>query len=98
MITTKETSQTKIRTTLYLTKENKRLLDGIPRGKKTELMNKAIANAFAELEREKNSKNFVEKMAAIQPVVSEYSAVDMVNMLRTGKESQLLDNKITDEE
>ena len=46
----------KIRTTLYLTQENRKKLDMIPKGQKTELMNYAIAKALHEVEREKTKQ------------------------------------------
>ena len=93
MTTLTELEQGKIRTTLYLTQENKRRLDRIPRGQKTTLMNKAIADALAELERKENAQKFLTMLATIQPVKTAYSSEEMVRMLREGKEQQLLDNK-----
>lgn len=95
--TTSTTGQNKIRTTLYLTQENRARLNRIPRGKKTELMNKAIANALEELEREENSQKFLDMVAQIEPVKAKYSSEKMVRMLREGKEQKLLESKKTDE-
>lgn len=95
MTTLTEIEQGKIRTTLYLTQENKKRLDRIPRGQKTTLMNKAIANALEELEREENTQKFLKMLATIKPVKTAYSSEEMVRMLREGKEQQLLDNKNT---
>lgn len=86
--------QGKIRTTLYLTPENRERLDRIPRGQKTALMNKAIANALEELEREENAEKFLNLLAAIQPVKPDYSSEHMVSMLREGKGQELLDSKV----
>jgi len=94
---TTSTGQDKVRTTLYLTQENRARLNRIPRGKKTELMNKAIANALEELEREENSKKFLEMIAEIEPVKPKYSSEEMVRMLREGREQELLDSKNADE-
>ena len=93
MTTLTEIEQGKIRTTLYLTQENKRRLDRIPRGQKTALMNKAIADALAELERQENAQKFLKMLATIQPVKTAYSSEEMVRLLREGKEQELLDNK-----
>ena len=54
----------KIRTTLYLTKENRKKLDMIPKGQKTELMNYAIAKVLHELEREKLKQEILESLSS----------------------------------
>ncbi|ASF45376.1 hypothetical protein [Methylovulum psychrotolerans] len=94
MATLTAPEQGKVRTTLYLTQENRERLDRIPRGQKTALMNKAIANALEEIEREENAQKFLKMLATIQPVKTEYSSEQMVRMLREGKEQELLDNKM----
>lgn len=94
MTTLTAPEQGKVRMTLYLTQENKERLDRIPRGQKTDLMNKAIANALEEIEREENGQKFLKMLASIKPVKSEYSSEQMVRMLREGKEQELLDNKM----
>jgi uncharacterized protein YerC len=76
----------KIRMTVYLTQENKKRLDRIPREQKTALINKAIANTFAEYEREEAMQNFLNTLATIKPVKTVYSSEAMVRMLRGGKE------------
>lgn len=93
MTTLTDLEQGKIRTTLYLTQENKKRLDRIPRGQKTALMNKAIADALTELERQENAQKFLKMLATIKPVKTAYSSEEMVKMLREGKEQALRDNK-----
>jgi hypothetical protein len=93
MTTATDIEQGKVRTTLYLTQENRQRLDRIPRGQKTALMNRAIANALEELEREENAQKFLNMLEAIQPVTTAYSSQEMVRMLREGNEQALLDNK-----
>jgi len=93
MINTIEAGQSKIRTTLYLTQDNRKKLDRIPRGQKTDLMNRAIAKVLEELEREENANQFLNMLANIKPVKADYSSVEMVRMLREGKEQELLDSK-----
>ena len=85
--------QNKIRTTLYLTQENRERLERIPRGLKTDLMNKAIARVLEELEREENAKQFINMIASIEPVKAKYSSEEMVRMLREDQVQTLLDNK-----
>jgi len=72
----------KIRTTLYLTQENKQGLDRIPRGQKTALMNRAIANALKELEQKENNKKFLEMISQLEPVQADLSSEVMVQHLR----------------
>jgi hypothetical protein len=86
MKTTTQSEQGKVRTTLYLTPENKQGLDRIPRGQKTALMNKAIANALKELEKKENGKKFIDMITQIEPVTMDLSSVEMVQQLREGKE------------
>jgi len=81
--------QNKVRTTLYLTIENKQGLDRIPRGQKTALMNRAIANALKELEQKENNKKFLDMVSQIEPVKAGLSAEDMLKLLREGKGEQL---------
>ena len=81
-----ETEHPKVRTTLYLTAENKERLDRIPRGQKTALMNRAIATALRELDRKKNAQVLLDMVAAIEPVRPMLSSEDMVRSLRENKE------------
>lgn len=85
MKTVTELEQSKIRTTLYLTQENKKRLDCLPKGQKTALLNKAIADALSELEREENAQKFLKMLATIKPVKTAYSSEEMVRLLREGK-------------
>ena len=93
MTTLTAPEQGKVRTTLYLTQENRERLDRIPRGQKTALMNKAIANALEEIEREENAQKFLKMLATILPVKTEYSSEQMVRMLREGKSKNYLITK-----
>jgi len=86
MKTTTQSEQGKVRTTLYLTPENKQGLDRIPRGQKTALMNRAIANALKELEKKENGQKFIEMITQIEPVAMDLSSVEIVRQLREGKE------------
>ena len=82
--------QDKVRTTLYLTQENKQGLDRIPRGQKTALMNRAIANALKELEQKENNKIFINMISHIELVKTDLSSEDMVRLLREEKDEQLV--------
>ena len=82
-------TQDKVRTTLYLTQENKQGLDRIPRGQKTALMNRAIAHALKELEQKENNKKFLDMISHIEPVKTDQSSDDMVRLLREGKDEPL---------
>jgi len=86
MKTTTQSEQNKVRTTLYLTPENKQGLDRIPRGQKTALMNKAIANALKELDKKENAKQFIEMIDQIEPVKMDVSSEEIIRQLRADKE------------
>jgi len=86
MKTTTQTELGKVRTTLYLTPENKQGLDRIPRGQKTALMNRAIANALKELDEKENAKKFIEMIDQIEPVKMDLSSEEIVRHLRADKE------------
>jgi transposase len=60
-----ENETTKYRTTFYLTEENKKLLDQIPRGNKTALINEALSRLLKDMEREKNKKKLQQMISAI---------------------------------
>ncbi len=87
MKNTGQAEHDKIRTTLYLTLENKQGLDRIPRGQKTALMNRAIADALKELEKKENAKQFIDMIAGIDPVPTELASEDIIRQLREGKET-----------
>jgi len=91
MKTTTQSEPGKVRTTLYLTPENKQGLDRIPRGQKTALMNRAIANALKELEKKENAKQFIEMIGQIEPVKMDLSSEDIVRHLRADKEISSID-------
>jgi hypothetical protein len=82
--------QDKVRTTLYLTQENKQGLDRIPRGQKTALMNRAITNALKELEQKENNKKFLNMISHVEPIKSTFSSEEMVQFLREGKGEKLV--------
>jgi hypothetical protein len=75
-------TETKYRTTFYLTEENKQLLDQIPRGKKTVLINEALSLLLKKIEREKDSKRLMKMIDDITPVPSKRSSEEMVSALR----------------
>jgi len=97
MKTTTQTEQNKVRTTLYLTPENKQGLDRIPRGQKTALMNRAIANALKELDKKENAKKFIEMIDQIEPVKMGLTSEEIVCNLRADKEIPLPDHQDNNE-
>jgi DNA-binding MarR family transcriptional regulator len=82
MKNTTQPEHNKIRTTLYLTPENKQGLDR----KKTALMNRAIADALKTLEKKENAQQFIDMLTEIDPVPTELSSEDMIRQLRQSKE------------
>lgn len=57
----------------------------MPASQKTALVNKVIAYAIEEIEREENGQKFLKMLATIKPVKTAYSSEQMVRMLREGK-------------
>jgi len=60
----------KIRTTLYLTLENKKRLERIPRGKRTLVINQAIAHTLKQMDRQETKKSLLKALNNIQPIQS----------------------------
>lgn len=81
------TVQTKHRTTFYLTEENKKMLDEIPRGEKTILVNQALSTLLKKMKKEKNNKKFVQMIQNIEPVETEHTSEEMVRALRENRQS-----------
>jgi len=75
---------TNYRTTFYLTAENKALLDQIPRGKKTVVVNKALSLLLKKMLKEKDNQRFLEMIQEIKPVKTHISSEEMVRELRNG--------------
>ena len=93
MVTTKPKNDTKttgiekrnsekVRMTFYITERNRSRLQSIPRGKKTELVNKALAEALSSIETKKNLGNFLQTIRTLKPVTSKLSSEEMIRKLR----------------
>lgn len=89
MSSTVENSTSKYRTTFYLTEENKAMLDQIPRGMKTELVNEALSLLLKKRKKEQNNKKLNEMIQAINPVQTQSSSEEMVKALRDNKQAGL---------
>ena len=85
-------AEPKYRTTFYLTEENKRLLDHIPRGKKTVLINQALSRLLTEMEKEKDRNKLVKMIADIEPVASKHSTEEIITALRDHDARKLFTN------
>jgi len=85
MSTIKENIASKYRTTFYLTKENKEMLDQIPRGKKTVLVNEALSAMLNKIKKRENNKKFVGMIKGIEPVETQYSSEQIIRMIRNNK-------------
>ena len=93
MATITEIVENNVKTTLYLSKENKRILDNLTKWQKIELVNKAISKVFQELEKKENTDKFLTMLDKIKPIKSKYTSEEMVKILRNGKNQELFDNK-----
>jgi hypothetical protein len=70
------------RMSIYISESNRRRLDGIPRGEKTELVNKALDQALSEIERQKNFDTFLEMARNFPRIKMKKSSEDMLRELR----------------
>lgn len=76
------------RMSIYISEENRRRLDGVPRGEKTELVNKALDGVLSDLEKKRNFDLFLEKARNFPRVKSQKSVEEMIRELRETGEIQ----------
>ncbi len=74
----------KSRMSIYLTAANRARLDRIPRGRKTELVNQALAEVLSSLERLEKFDSFLETVAALKPIAAPAASETMIRQLRDG--------------
>jgi len=72
-------------------------LDKVPRGQKTVLMNRAIANALKELKQKENAQTFINMISQIEPVNMNLSSEESVRQLREGKDISSAENQANHE-
>lgn len=70
------------RMSIYISESNRRRLDAIPRGEKTELVNKALDEALSEIEKQKNFDDFLRMVKAIKPVKMHKNSEEVLRELR----------------
>lgn len=70
------------RMSIYISEANRRRLDTIPRGEKTELVNKALDDALSEIERLKNFDEFLEMARNFPRIKARKSGEEMLRELR----------------
>ena len=70
------------RMSIYISEENRRRLDAIPRGEKTELVNKALDGVLGDLEKKRNFDKFLDQIRSIKPVRMRKSSEEMLRELR----------------
>ena len=70
------------RMSIYISETNRRRLDAIPRGEKTDLVNKALDAALGEIERQKNFGEFLEMAHNFPRVKARKSSEEMIRELR----------------
>ena len=70
------------RMSIYISEENRRRLDSIPRGEKTELVNKALDGVLGDLEKKRNFGKFLDHVRSIKPVKMRKSSEEMLRELR----------------
>lgn len=70
------------RMSIYISEENRRRLDAVPRGEKTDLVNKALDGVLSDLEKKRNFGKFLDHVRSIKPVKMRKSSEEMLRELR----------------
>ena len=70
------------RMSIYISEENRRRLDAVPRGEKTELVNKALDGVLSDLEKRRNFDAFLEMARNFPRVKAKKSVEEMLRELR----------------
>ncbi len=70
------------RMSIYISEPNRRRLAKVPRGQKTELINKALEDALVSMERRENFDSFMDAVKAIKRVRTAKSSTVMLKELR----------------
>lgn len=78
-----------IRTTLYLTENNKKWLETQPRGQRTQIINEAIKRIKEEEEGKAKKHKLLKFIENIKPIKSLIPSEKMIRMIRDGKEEEL---------
>ncbi len=67
---------------IYISEANRKRLARIPRGRKTSLVNEALARLLTELEKQEGFETFLRKIREITPVTTSKTSEEMVKELR----------------
>jgi hypothetical protein len=70
------------RMSIYISEPNRRRLAKVPRGQKTELVNKALEGALLAMEQRENFDVFMAHLKAIKRVRTDKSSFEMLKELR----------------
>ena len=70
------------RMSIYISEPNRRRLAKIPRGQKTELVNRALEDALVAMERRENFDSFMDEVKKIKRVRTAKSTTEMLKELR----------------
>jgi hypothetical protein len=70
------------RMSIYISEPNRRRLAKVPRGQKTELVNKALEDALVSMEQRENFDSFMDEVKAIKRVRTAKSSTEMLKELR----------------
>ena len=70
------------RMSIYISEENRRRLDEVPRGEKTELVNRALDGVLSDLEKQRNFDKFLEMARNFPRVKANKSVEEMLRELR----------------
>ena len=67
---------------IYISEDNRKRLDRVPRGQKTKLVNQALSQVLTALENSENFDAFLGKIRSIKPVAASKSSEAMTRELR----------------
>ena len=70
------------RMSIYISEPNRRRLAKVPRGKKTELVNKALEDVLSAMERREHFDAFLDDVRNIKRVRTAKSSTEMIRELR----------------
>lgn len=81
-MTATKSDAAKSRMSIYISDANRKRLDRVPRGQKTQLVNQALEQVLSNLERQENFNTFLKTIKALKPVAVSKSGAEMLHELR----------------
>lgn len=70
------------RMSIYISEANRRRLETVPRGEKTQLVNKALDDVLSDIEKKRNFREFVDEIGKFDRVKVAKSVSEMIAEMR----------------